>query len=599
MPFYTTIRAIISHLTPKKTEKLALAKPKHQFFSFLGYSLPFIIALHAFSQAEESATVQLNSSQEISIHQPGHILFLLQQGEHQSAWDAYHKYQNTLGHHDHDLLHHMALKILEDGFRKNDPECQLLALFGASITAHEAAYPILEESIKSKFPLVQLVALRALSAFQTDKADIALSKSLGASLLEIRYEAVHQLCLKNHPLALSHAESLMHKASSKFHPLFPPLFAMVDNPQATKILHRLLNNPNTDVSLAVILSAAKYKREDLLPQIRQTALQAHYALQEACTSVFSTLKDEESVPKLYKMTASQYPNVALSAHVALFKMGRESALGSIEEMAKQGNLFAIQALGSLHQGADTLAALLQHEDVNIRINATMALLKQKDMRALQNLSELILRDKRDLGFTKSQSPGHLFTAWKATPAATKIFENELKIYIEHLEFKEEILKSLRHMDPLKFVTFAEQIFKTKHHDLISITATLLEEIETQEALHCLEKGQQQIGAPHVRLLCGLSLMRLGGKGPYETQLKNWCEKENKTELIHLKPFDPWDEGNAFVLKPEEKSRLLIDVFEAFAARQDEEGINVLIKAIESGHEKNKYALSGLLLRAVQ
>lgn len=560
-----------------------------RFFLFLA------IMLYGSIQAEESSAIP----EETASHQPGHILFLMQRGEHSAAWEAYHRYQNKLGRHDHDLLHHMALKILEEGFRKNDPECQLLTLFGASITAHEGAYPILEESIKSKFPLIQLVAIRALAAFQTDKADVTLSKALGASSLEIRYEAVHLLCLKNHPLAVSHAESLMHKVPAQFHALFPSLFAMVDNPHSTKILHRLLNNPNADVSLAVILSAAKYKREDLLPQLRQTALQTHYALQEACAFVFSSLKDEESVPRLYKMTTSQYPNVALAAHVALFEMGRESALGSIEDLAKQGNLFAIQALGKLHRGSDTLATLMLHEDTNIRINATLALLKQEDPRALQNISELILRDKRDLGFTKTESPGHLFKAWKTTPAATKIFENDLKIYVEHLEFKEDVLKNVRHMDPKKFVTLAEQIFKSKHSDLIPIVTSILEEIETLEALHCLEKGQQQLGAPHVRLLCGLSLMRLGVEGPYSAQLRSWCEKENKTELIHIKPFDPWDEGDAFVLKPEEKSRLLINVFEAFAARQDEEGIDVLIQAIESGHEKNKYALSGLLLRAVQ
>lgn len=529
----------------------------------------------------------------------GHILFLLQQGEHKPAWDAYHSYQSKLGHHDHELLHQMGLKILEDGSKRNDPECQLLSLFGASITAHEEAYPIIEDSLKSRFPLIQLVALRALAAFQTDKADSALSRSLGAPLLEIRYEAILQLCLKNHTSAVSHAESLMHKVPISLRPIFPPLIAMVDSPQATKILRQLLNSSTTEVSLAVILSTAKYKKEELLPQIRQTSHQVHFALQEACTSVFSALKDEESIPKLQKMTASQYSNVALAAHVALFKMSQEKSLHAIEEMAGKGDLFAIDALGSLRRGAPTLTSLLTNSDINVRINATLALLKQGDSRALSNIDELIFRDKRDLGFTQTQSPGHLFTAWKATSSATKIFEKDVEAYISHLTFKEEVLKSVRHMDPKKFISLADHILKTKQTEIVRIVTVLLEETETQEALVCLQKGQQQIGSPHVRLLCNLSLMRLGTEGPYATQLKNWLEKENKNELIHIKPFDPWDSGNEFVLKPEEKSRCLIDTFEAFAAKQDKEGIDVLIQAIESGHEKNKYALAGLLIRAVQ
>jgi HEAT repeat protein len=287
-----------------------------------------LVSLGAFCSLQGSD----HSSQALP-HYSGQILFLLQQGEHEKALKLYQNQFQANGPHDFELLHQIGLRILDFGFRQHDPECQLLALFGASVSAHEDAYYILEESLKSPYPAIQLVALEALARFQNDRADQAMMRALGSSLLEVRYEAAHHLCKKKHPLAVSQTESLMYKTPKAYMALYPPLFALVGDSHATRILRKLLNQPSQKVRLAVILSIAKSQRDDLLPQIRQQASQFHFALQEACAYTLGILKDEESIPKLKKLALSQYPTVALAAHLALYRLGQEDSIKAIEQAA--------------------------------------------------------------------------------------------------------------------------------------------------------------------------------------------------------------------------------------------------------------------------
>jgi HEAT repeat protein len=531
---------------------------------------------------------------------PGRILFLIQQGEHEQALKLYQTTFQATGQHDFELLHQMGLRILDYGFQQNDLECQLLALFGASVSAHEDAYYILEESLKSKFPEIQLIALNALAHFQNDRADQALLRVLGSPSLEVRYEAVHQLCKKKHPLAISHAESLMYKTPRSLWSVYPPLFAMVGDQHSTRILRKLLAHSSKDVRLAVILSVAKYDRDDLLPQIRQQVSQLQFAQQEACAYTLGCLKDEQSIPKLEKLTLSQYPTVALAAHLALYQLGREESIKAIERAAQQEDLFAIATLGSIPDYPRVLLELIQNPNLQIRFNALIALLQQHHPRAIELVEELLMRDKRDLAFTSYRSPGHTFKAWKVTSSANQVLKNDLSAYEDHLELKESLLQIVREHSEARLIALAHLIFTKQQNDLIPHTVELLMDINTTEAIACLKQHQQQLGAPLVRHYCNLALYLLQEQGPYGEQLRQWVKAQSQTQFIRFQPLSPWEWGeNSYTLTPEETSKLLIKAFETFAINQDKAGIETLIESISTGHDKNKYALAGLLLRATQ
>lgn len=532
--------------------------------------------------------------------QTGRILFMIRQGEHEAAVKQYQLLFEQSGKHDFELLHQIGLAILDYGSQQNDPESQLLSLYGASISAHEDVYYILENSLKSRYPEIQLVALQALAQFQNDRADQALLHMLGSPSLQIRYEAVHQLCKKKHPLAVTQTESLMYKTPKVFWVLYPPLFAMVGDPHSTRVLRRLFIQPAKDIQLPLILSIAKYERDDLLPQIRQLSTQHHFAQQEACAYALGHLKDEQAIPKLEKLSASQYSTVALAAQLALYKLGRAEAVHSIIEATKKEDLYAIAALGEIENQSQPLIELLQHSNLQIRCNAIIALMEQRDPHALEGVAEIVLRDKRDLAFTSQESPGKTLHYWKVTGSASQLFKDDIRAYLDHLKLKESLLEQLRGQSEEQFIILAHMILKTQHNDLVPKTTELLEDLGTNEAIACLKEHQQQLGAPLVRAYCNLALYRLKEEGPYGEQLRIWVKNQNQTQFIRFKPFDPWEFGKSVhVLTPEQTSKLLIDAFLSFAGNQDTLGIEALIEAIGMGHAKNKYALAGLLLRATQ
>lgn len=530
----------------------------------------------------------------------GRILFLVHQGEHDRALKLYKNLFQSRKQHDYELLHQIGLKILSEGCYKNDPESQLLSLFGASVSAHEDAYDILEHSLKNRFPEIQLVALNALAHFQTDRADQALLRALGSSFLQVRYEAVHLLCKKKHPQAVNQAESLLYKSPKALWPLYPSLFASSTDPHSTNILSKLLSHFSEKVRLAAILSISKYERDDFLQKIRQRACHCSFALQEASAYTLGCLKDTEGVPLLKQLTTSQYSTVALAAHLALFHLGDENAIKTLEKCAQKGDVFAIASLGTISDQSHVLLQLLESSEPQVHFNALIALIEQNHPRGLELIDEILLRGKKDLAFTPYHSPGKSIKAWKVISSASQLLKNDPFAYQEHLNLKISLLKKVSAQEESHFIDLAHQIFTKQQNDLIPATIELLEELNTKKAIECLKQHQQQLGAPLVRQYCNLALYRLNEPGPYGEQLRQWVNVQSKTEFIRLRPINPWEYGEScFTLSPEETSQLLIEAFEAFATQQDSFGIETLIEAIATGHAKNKYALAGLLLRATQ
>ncbi len=535
-----------------------------------------------------------------ALYNHGHILFLLQQGRHEQALKLYQEQIQAYGQHDFDLLHQIGIRILDYGFRLRDPESQILSLFGASVSAHEDVYYILEESLKSRYPGIQFVALGALARFQNDRADRAILHALGSSEIEVRYEAIRQLCEKRHPQAIAQLESLMYKTPKAYMPIYPPLFAMMGDSHSTRILRKLLNQSPEEVRLSVILSISKYKRDDFLPQLREQSFQFPFTLQEACAYAFGDLKDDTSIPILKKFTLSQYSSVALAAHVALYHLGHEESIQAIEQAAQREDLFAISALGNISNHSEVLLELLKRPNLQIRLNALIALLQQHCSSALDLIEEVFFQDKKDIAFIPHYSPGKVFKAWKVITSAHLLLKDDIKSYLENLKLKEVLLEKVRMLSPSHFIALVDQIFSKQQNDLIPRATELIEELETTEAIHCLKQHQQQLGAPLVRHYCNLALYRLQERGPYADSLRRWIKTQSQTALICFQHFNPWEaDKSSYSLTPEATSKLLIETFEAFAKKQDEEGIEVLIDAIANGNSKNKYALAGLLLRATQ
>ena len=90
------------------------------------------------------------------------------------------------------------------------------------------------------------------------------------------------------------------------------------------------------------------------------------------------------------------------------------------------------------------------------------------------------------------------------------------------------------------------------------------------------------------------------EGPYAETILKYVEKHEDKEVFKARPVLPWkmrQDDTRYQLTLEESCALLIESFEALAQRQDEKGIDALLKVIRDGNPHNRYTLAGLLMRA--
>ncbi|NGX43186.1 MAG: hypothetical protein K940chlam7_01477 [Chlamydiae bacterium] len=534
-------------------------------------------------------------------YEPSRILYLMQSGDMCSALKLYHQQKEETGEHNLDIIQKMGLILLDQGYNSSDPDIQLLTLFGSGISANDSTQYILEEAIKSCNPQFQLIALNFLSKFHNDDANDEINRLMSSDFLAIRLEACYHLAEMQHPKASGQIESLLQKVPPEAISLFPQLFAMTGDAESIKSLQRLMNHPLEAVRIEAILSAAKFGRDDLLPDIRRLSSHLRVSQQEACAVAFGQLKDENSVQRLQTLAQSTTTSVRLAALQALYRLGREEVRQNVEEIAKEENLFAILLLGEMQGAEPLLLELAKSKNIHARVNAALALLELGDSRSLPALCNIFLKDSRDLAFVKTDTFGKGLHAWKVIPSARQnLQDNPIALELS-LNMRETALEKALDLPEKAFLNLAHTLLELQQNDLVPLLSRLLENLQTPSAIELLKIHREQIGAPLIRNYCNLALYSLKEVGPYRSTLHAWMASKKQYDLIQFRPYVPWEKRNVeaykYQLTPQETSRLLVEAFESLIQTQDENAIDILLHAIQYGNRKNRYALAGLLIRA--
>lgn len=530
----------------------------------------------------------------------GRILFYLQRGFIDQAIKTY--VDSNKGAHNSEILEAIALAILKEGFNSGDPESQLMSIFGAGISLNEKMLGMLEQALSHESPDIQLASLNFLARYQNDQADNAINNALASDYLLVRLEAALHLAEKKHPKVVDQTDALMQKVPKQIHPLFPQLFAMIGTADAIKTLRKMAASPQQDVRIEAIRSIAKYGRDDLIEKVRKQATHHNPAQQEVCAHALGIMKDASSIPQLEKMSKGNTPAGRLAALYALWSLGKKETAKEIEAEAKAHNLFAINLLGNIPEGQNTLFDLTKNVNIQVKFNAALALLELQDPRCLPVVCELLIKDSKDLGITPFSSLGGTLHAFKIVPSATENFKDSPEGKEITLHLMENFLIRAVVLPEADFLKLAATIFESRQNPLIPTLVPLLEKLQTPESIKMLKTYQQKAGAPLIRNYCNLALYRLKEPGPYLDNLKKWVAQEQKNELIRFRPIAPRNSKeitSTHQLTPEETSRLLVEVFETIASMQEKESLDILLSTIQSGNKKNKYALAGLLIRAAQ
>ena len=153
------------------------------------------------------------------------------------------------------------------------------------------------------------------------------------------------------------------------------------------------------------------------------------------------------------------------------------------------------------------------------------------------------------------------------------------------------------------VHIASHLFEKSQRDLIPLLCALLLNAKTDGCLKLLTEQSQKAGAPFYRAYASLALYKINHSDSAKEAILSWVEKENKTALIQFRNIVPKKDQPTdlaqFSLTPQETSRLLLECYEAIAANHTTDGIDTLLQAIHDGNKKNRYALAGHLLKALQ
>lgn len=518
------------------------------------------------------------------------------------ALASYNETVQFTGVHDFDYLQKLGLQLLDESKNDFDPQAQLLSIYGASIAKHQKLLPILERGLTSETPQVQLAAIRALAEYRDDQADRILLKGLRSNFLGVCFETVFMLAANKHPNAIGYIEALMSKVPPEVHFLFPSLYALLDTPQSAKALKKFFQSPNPAVRVEAILSAAKLSRYDLISDIRTLAKQHDIAQLEACTYTLGFLQDESSLETMQKLSKSPSEHVALSALRALYHLGRTEAIEEIEAYAAKGNIYAIHLLRDCQGDEKILEALTYHESDQVRLNASLALLKKKNPLCLQEVRRILIpRDKQRI-ILPVQSPGKALVAKKwALNSASQARSNPYLVEFSN-QMRREVLTECMELSESLFLTLASEIVNVHQNDLIPHVISLVQSLKTSHSVALLKEWQKKPGYPFVRAWSNLALFNLDQPGPWKDNILSWVKKQSAHPIIRLKPIVPWNRksnSSHFELTPEETSQLLIESYLALALRQEEGGLDVILSHLANQNSKNKYALAGILIKATE
>jgi len=535
------------------------------------------------------------------------ILYLVQGGEIERGVQLYQDYvRERGGRHDFPTLEQMGYILIHQGARDSDEECKLLSMYGLSIAGSSEGMGLYEIGMNSKNPIVQLSTIQFLSHIQDDQVEPLLLKAFSSSYISVMMEAAYVLATRRSDRVTGMIHSFMLRLPPCLHVYFPELFGMIGTSDAIGVLKQMINAPHLEVRLAAIFAAAKFGRDDFLHGIRAAATHLDEAEQEMCAAALGYLKDSHSIPLLKSLLTSPSSNVRLAACQSLAMLGDHSFHELVIEHALHKNLLAIPMLTSIPNTEAILLSLLKDDNLQIRINSALALLKKRDARCASTLLTVLLKDEQDLGFRPMHSLGGAFMTWKIIPSCTqyaKQIQEDLSSIT--LSLREQILLDSLELPEESFLYIARKIFLHKQNDLIPLLVRLLENLNTPDAIALLQEESLRAGAPFIRTYCHLALFRMNGNSPHKDKLYKWIESRKEHELIRFRTTLSWIERkdiathSTFQLSPKETSLLLIEAFETLAGSHDMRGIDILLDSIRSGNRKNRYALAGLLLKAIQ
>ena len=533
------------------------------------------------------------------------IHFLIAKKEYKQAIDFYLKEVEVKGVHNPEILKDLSKTIIEESIASADSREQMLGLYGLMMSNSNDIDYDFSRLISSKDPYVQMLTIQYLSRWSEDLIETWLNKAMSSPFLQVRLLALGELVQIKSKLALSHIESLYFRLPPVFRPIFANYYAALGTPHSLKILRQMLSDPDSEMKVATLLSICQFGRDDFKEDIRRILTQPDPQVQESAIFASSVLHDLKTVDQIKPFIQSNHSNLKLAALMGLTHFHDLSQNEKIFELALQGDLFAVFALGAIEGSDEILAKLSFHPDFNVRLNVLIGLMEKKHPLAKPLMLKFLSTHSLYDGLAPNFSLGKTQNCLKVFPAYVKQFEKskEFAHYVRGMTqmIRQQLLIQSMELKESEFLEIAQFIFEHEILDLIPPLVHLLENYHSQETIDMLKKMAQKVGSPRTRLYCLIALARLKSHAFYD-QFFEWLKNQNHQSIIQLDAFDTQEsnnkKGNRFFLTPDENSQLLIEAYETLVYLHDEKCFSILLNALVHAPKQNQPVLAGLILKAL-
>ncbi len=489
----------------------------------------------------------------------------------------------------------MAVAIIECAAKCDTPEQKAPALWAAAFSQSPKLLPILERSMADPNPMLQLMALYFLSTVPEDRATEIMKQGLISPFLEIRFQAAMALKTRKDPTIIAQVEQWVEEVPPPLRFLFVPFFASSDDRFATGWMRRFLHSDDLGVRQTALFEAIANNRDDLLPEIREIARTGTPSEQEMAAIGLGALGDTGSTALLQELQESTSPSVRLAASYSLWKFGVADATQSIVAAAKALNPFAIQLLGEMRLQLDLLSTLMTSDNLDVRMNAALALLKAKDARAIPGTLELLSPKLRNLSLMQTTSSGGALKAWTAI-ASVNAKAGPLAM-LKSFKSKQQIVADAYELPASDFLVFARQALFLDDKSVIETTIDYVSQLQNEEARIVLEEQLTRPGAPTARTFATLALYTMDAGDEAASCVRNWLIEMKQIPMISVAlPTLKTDRESFFQMTRMESSQLLLSAMEAMASKHDTKAIDNVLIALETGNPANRPFLASLLLR---
>jgi hypothetical protein len=531
-------------------------------------------------------------------------LYLISKGDQINGLKKYKEYVSKTQSHDYKLLREICLMIIEDGIAKGTEQESLLSLIAMEIAGEDVFTHHLGKLLKSNFFPVQAKTLSLLKRIDNDYSDILIKSCLSSSFIMLRLEALSILVQKHNKTALGQVEALMNMVHKQYHPIFVDFYAMAGTKYAVTILKQMLSDGDLNLNLATIAACKNYKIEELIPNLRNCLTHTSSIVREAAADALGAFNDSIAIPKLEKMGLSNQTETKLAAWYALYCMGDKSKKEDIITLAKGGNLFAISLLSHIDGSEKCLHEIYYLDDNDLRINSGISLLEMKDPLCLPVIKDLITLDKDVYYINVTYSPGRAFQHLTVTPLSTvKHKEMIPRLIYQTLMIQNSLLAKTIDLPRNKFMEVMDEIFLKKRNSLIPTAISLLENFDDQKSLDYLMEKSKTLGAPFIRTSCHLSLWKSTKNPIHKEAIDSWLKEFGKHQMIsfsqNTEKTNKKNSVTGYELTLEERSHLLIQCFLNICISHENAGLDSILEAMITGHEKNRIPLAGVVLKTIQ